>query len=108
MKAEELKGKSNQELKSILVDMKKEAMNLRFQRTTGELENVSRIRVVRKAIARINTFLQQPEAARIASAPAPKKKTSAKSKDAGSAKKESKKKETKTAEKKPAKKAAKA
>lgn len=63
MKIAELKGKSEDELKSSLKDLKKEAFNLRFQKTTGELENTSRIRVVRKTIARIETLINQKTAA---------------------------------------------
>lgn len=91
MLAEELRGKSNEELKGLLVDMKKEAMNLRFQKSTGELENTSRINVVRRSIARINTFLAQPEKERIANAPAPKKTTKKKDTKKADAKKEEKK-----------------
>ncbi len=73
MKVQELKGKSPDELSSLLLDFKKEAMNLRFQRTTGELENTARVRVVRRSIARIKT-LQQMIGAGVIAMPAPKKK----------------------------------
>lgn len=63
MKIDELRGKSKDELVGILFDLKKEQMNLRFQRTTGELSNTSRVRTVRKTVARINTLLAQPEIA---------------------------------------------
>jgi len=59
MKIEDLKSKSVEELKSQLLDLKKESFNLRFQKTTGELEKTSRIREVRRAIARVNTLLTQ-------------------------------------------------
>lgn len=61
MNAEELRGKSVDELTSLLIDMKKEQLNLRFQRSTGELANTARVRTVRKTIARIKTFLATPE-----------------------------------------------
>jgi large subunit ribosomal protein L29 len=42
-----------------LLKLKKEQFNLRFQRATGQLENTSRVRVVRRDIARIKTVAQQ-------------------------------------------------
>lgn len=57
MKAEDLKGKSGDELQTQLLDLKKEAFNLRFQRASGQLENTARIRQVRRDIARIKTAL---------------------------------------------------
>ena len=43
--------------------LKKEQFNLRFQRATGQLENTSRVRVVRRDIARIKTIARQKRAA---------------------------------------------
>ncbi len=57
MKAEDLRQKSEDELGVQLLDLKKEAFNLRFQKASGQLENVSRVRVVRRDIARIKTIL---------------------------------------------------
>ena len=57
MKAEELRGKTPDELKTQLVELKKEAFNLRFQRASGQLENTARVRQVRRDIARIQTIL---------------------------------------------------
>ena len=57
MKMEELKGKSNDELKEMLGYMKKELFNLRFQKATNELENTARFRQVRRDIARLKTAL---------------------------------------------------
>ena len=57
MKAEELRGKSPDELKTQLLELKKEAFNLRFQRASGQLENTARVRQVRRDIARIQTIL---------------------------------------------------
>ena len=64
MKAEQLLGKSADELKDDLVGLRKESFNLRFQRASGQLENTARVRQVRKDIARIKTVLkkQQPAA----------------------------------------------
>lgn len=62
MKAEELRGKTQDQLKEQLLDLKKEQFNLRFQKATGQLENTARVREVRRDIARIKTILssQQP------------------------------------------------
>ena len=57
MKAEEFRGKTSDELKTQLTELKKEAFNLRFQRASGQLENTSRVRQVRRDIARIQTIL---------------------------------------------------
>ena len=53
----ELKGKSVEELNEELVAAKKELFNLRFQNATNQLDNTSRIKEVRKNIARIQTVL---------------------------------------------------
>jgi large subunit ribosomal protein L29 len=45
-----------------LLRLKKEQFNLRFQRATGQLENSSRVRVVRRDIARVKTIAQQKRA----------------------------------------------
>jgi len=59
MKVGELRTKSDDELKDSLLGLRKEAFNLRFQRTSGQLENTARIREVRRDIARIKTVLRQ-------------------------------------------------
>lgn len=56
---EELKGKSVAELNEELVAAKKELFNLRFQNATNQLDNTSRIKEVRKNIARIQTVLTE-------------------------------------------------
>ena len=53
----ELRGKSVEELNQELVAAKKELFNLRFQNATNQLDNTSRIKEVRKNIARIQTVL---------------------------------------------------
>ncbi len=58
MKAEEVRAKTPDELSDALVELKKEAFNLRFQRATGQLENTVRMRNVRRDIARIKTQLR--------------------------------------------------
>ena len=61
---EELKAKSAKELNDELVAAKKELFNLRFQNATNQLDNTSRIKEVRKNIARIQTVIT--EKARVA------------------------------------------
>ena len=56
---EELKTKSNAELAEDLVAAKKELFNLRFQNATNQLDNTSRIKEVRKNIARIQTVITE-------------------------------------------------
>ncbi len=56
---EDLRKKSAAELNEELVAAKKELFNLRFQNATNQLENTSRIREVRKNIARIQTLITQ-------------------------------------------------
>lgn len=59
MKANELKDKSLDELQDELLGLKKEQFNLRFQKATGQLENPSRVRQVRRDIARVQTVQTQ-------------------------------------------------
>lgn len=59
----DLKSKSAEELAAELVSAKKELFNLRFQNATNQLDNTSRIREVRKNIARIQTVINQQKAA---------------------------------------------
>ena len=59
VKAEELRAKTSDELKTRLVELKKEQFNLRFQVSSGQVENPSRARLVRREIARIKTVLGQ-------------------------------------------------
>ena len=58
---EELKGQSVTDLNAQLVEAKKELFNLRFQNATNQLDNTSRIKEVRKNIARIQTVITQKE-----------------------------------------------
>ncbi len=55
----ELRGKSAEELNQELVAAKKELFNLRFQNATNQLDNTSRIKEVRKNIARIQTLITE-------------------------------------------------
>ena len=61
---EEIKAKTAAELNEELVAAKKELFNLRFQNATNQLDNTSRIKEVRKNIARIQTVIT--EKARVA------------------------------------------
>ena len=56
---EDLKAKSAAELQEELVAAKKELFNLRFQNATNQLDNTSRIKEVRKNIARIQTVIAE-------------------------------------------------
>ena len=60
--ANNLQGMSMEELNDELVAAKKELFNLRFQNATNQLENTSRIKEVRKNIARIQTVISQQAA----------------------------------------------
>ena len=55
----ELRAKSVEELNEELVAAKKELFNLRFQNATNQLDNTSRIKEVRKNIARIQTVITE-------------------------------------------------
>ena len=55
VKAETFRSQSADELKAKLVELKKEQFNLRFQKASGQLENMARIGQVRKEIARVQT-----------------------------------------------------
>ena len=56
---EELRTQTAEELKTQLVDAKKELFNLRFQNATNQLENTGRIKEVRRNIARIQTVITE-------------------------------------------------
>ncbi len=59
MGASDLRGKSPDELRTELTNLKKEAFNLRFQAATNQLENTARMRTVKRSIARVNTILNE-------------------------------------------------
>ena len=62
MNAIEVRAMTPDQLEDELAKLKKEQFNLRFQRATGQLENTSRVRQVRKDIARIKTVARQKQA----------------------------------------------
>lgn len=55
----DLKVMSDDQLSEELLKLKKEQFNLRFQRATNQLENTSRVKVVRRDIARVKTLAAQ-------------------------------------------------
>ena len=76
----DLKVKTDDQVADQLVELKREQMNLRFQRSGGQLEKTNQIRAVRRNIARIKTFISagQAAAAPKAAKAAPAKKPAAK------------------------------
>ncbi len=62
MKAADLRTKTPDELNDELAALSKEALNLRFQQASGQLEGTARIRAVRRDIARIRTVLNRNKA----------------------------------------------
>jgi large subunit ribosomal protein L29 len=61
-KPDDLRHMTVDQLDDELLKLKKERFNLRFQRATGQLENTSRVREVRRDIARIRTVAGQKRA----------------------------------------------
>ena len=59
MKMQDVQGKTPDQLKDQLLQLKKEQFNLRFQAATGQMEKTHRVDVVRKTIARIKTLQHQ-------------------------------------------------
>ena len=59
MKASDARTMTVDQLDDEVLKLKKEQFNLRFQRATGQLENTSRVRVVRRDIARMKTIARQ-------------------------------------------------
>ncbi len=65
-KAGDIRVKATDELDTLLIDLRKEQFNLRFQRATGQAEGTARVREVRREIARVKTI--QAEKTKSASA----------------------------------------
>ena len=59
MKAEDLRNQSDDELRAKLAEFTEERFRLRFRGATQPLEDPLRLRVIRKAVARINTILRE-------------------------------------------------
>ncbi len=66
MKAQEIRNLADVDLEKKLSDLKDELFNLRFQMTTGQLDNVTRIRDVKRSIARVKTVQRQRELGKLA------------------------------------------
>ena len=64
MKAVDVRAKTSDELATLVLDLRKEQFNLRFQRAKGQQEGVARVKEVRRTIARVKTI--QTEQARSA------------------------------------------
>ena len=63
MIASEIRDKSDQELKDVLVELRKEQFGLRMQRGTGQMANPARFKDIRRDVARIYTIIAQRAAA---------------------------------------------
>jgi large subunit ribosomal protein L29 len=61
MKTVDIRAKTPDELSAMLLDLRKEQFNLRFQRATGQLEGVARVRQVRREIARVKTIMAEKQ-----------------------------------------------
>ena len=61
MKVKEIRELSTEEINKKLVETKEELFNLRFQQATGNLEKPSRIRELRRTVARMKTVLKERE-----------------------------------------------
>ncbi len=59
MKAADVRALTPDQLSEELEKLKKEQFNLRFQKATGQLDNTSRVRAVRRDIARVQTIIHQ-------------------------------------------------
>jgi large subunit ribosomal protein L29 len=56
LKSTDVRAKTSDELATLLLDLRKEQFNLRFQRATGQQEGVARVKDVRRTIARVKTI----------------------------------------------------
>lgn len=63
MNPEDLRTKSDDELRDTLTDLRKQKFNMRFQRASGQLESTSQVRTVRRDIARVKTIMGQRQSA---------------------------------------------
>lgn len=89
MKASELRTKSKDELEQEIMTLRKELFNFRFQKSTGQLENAVRSRLVRRDIARLKTVLNEQQSGK-APAAKPAKKAKAEKAEAAPKKKKAK------------------
>ncbi|NOY99600.1 MAG: 50S ribosomal protein L29 [Chloroflexi bacterium] len=63
MKPSEIRALSVGEIEAKLADAREEMMKLRFQRVTGQLTDTSRLRILRREIARLSTIISEREIA---------------------------------------------
>ena len=61
MKADEIRALSDEKIQAQLDETREELMNLRFQQSTGELLDTSRLREIKRLIARLETILHERE-----------------------------------------------
>jgi large subunit ribosomal protein L29 len=84
MKTADLRAKTTDQLKEDLVALGKERFNLRFQKSSGQLENTGVIRIARRNVARVKTVLNEQKQGKVPAVKAAKKavapKTAAKKK----------------------------
>ena len=66
MKIGDVRAMTVDQIDDEVLKLKKEQFNLRFQRATGQLENTSRVREVRRDIARLKTVARQKRAPKAA------------------------------------------
>ena len=59
LKAKKIREKSDDELKQMEQDLREDYFKLRFQHATGQMENSSKLRMIRKDIARVRTILKE-------------------------------------------------
>lgn len=59
--ATDVRAKTPDELNTMLLDLRKEQFNLRFQRAAGQQEGIARIRTVRRQIARVKTIMAEQQ-----------------------------------------------
>jgi large subunit ribosomal protein L29 len=66
-KATDVRAKTADELAGLLLDLRKEQFNLRFQRATGQQEGIGRVKQVRREIARVKTIMAEKQRSVVAS-----------------------------------------
>ncbi len=66
-KPTDIRAKGAENLPGMLLDLRKEQFNLRFQRATGQTEGVGRVRQVRRDIARVKTIMSEQKRSAAAS-----------------------------------------
>ena len=59
MKSSEIRSLNSEEIRSKISDAREELMKLRFQQVTGQLTDTSRLRIIRRDIARMETILRE-------------------------------------------------